>query len=82
LIYPISVINSNGDVISGNSEEELMILIEQWYSENCNSFECDADFELVYPVSVEFYNEELEETIVIVIESEDAMQEYFEEFCD
>ena len=82
LIYTISVINSNGDVISGNSEEELMILIEQWYSENCNSFECDVDFELVYPVSVEFYNEELEETIVIVIESEDAMQEYFEEFCD
>jgi len=82
LVYPISVINSNGDVIQGNSEEELMILIEQWYSENCNSFECDNDFELVYPVSVEFYNEELEETIVVIIESEEVMQEYFEEFCD
>ena len=82
LVYPVSVISSNGDVITGNSEEELMILIEQWYSENCNNFECDFDFELVYPVTVEFYNEELEETVVFIIESEEEMENYFEEFCD
>ena len=82
LVYPVSVVSSNGDVITGNSEEELMTLIEQWYSENCNDFECDFDFELVYPVTVEFYNEELEETVVFIIESEEEMENYFEEFCD
>ena len=37
LVYPITLLNSNGDVVTINSEEVLIGYIEEWYSENCNN---------------------------------------------
>jgi len=83
LVYPITLENSNGDVVTINSEEGLYEYVEEWYSENCNNVEdCDFDFEVVFPITVEYYSENNEQTQTLVINSEEELDEYVEEYCD
>ena len=83
LVYPIVLLNSNGDAITINSEEALLEYIEDWYSENCNNLdECEFDFELEFPVTVEYYSENNQQTQTLVINSEEELDGYIEEYCN
>ena len=83
LVYPISLFNSNGDVVTIDSEEGLLEYIEEWYLENCNNTEdCEFDFEVVFPITVEYYSENNQQTQTLVINSEEELDEYIEEYCN
>jgi len=83
LVYPITLLNSNGDVITINSEEALLGFIEEWYSENCNNAEdCEFDFEVVFPITIEYYSENNQQTQTLVINSEEELDWYIEEYCN
>lgn len=83
LVYPISLFNSNGDVVTIDSEEELLEYIEEWYLENCNNTEdCEFDFEVVFPITVEYYSENNQQTQTLVINSEEELDWYIEEYCN
>ena len=80
IVYPLTIQNSNGDQITGNNEEELQILLEEWWSNNCNSAECNSEFEIVYPITMEYENEQ-GEIIVMTIQSEEMLEEITEQYC-
>ncbi len=80
LVYPLTIQNSNGDQITGNNEEELQISLEEWFSNNCNSVECNTEFEIVYPITMEFEDEQ-GKTIVMTIQSETMLDEITEQYC-
>ena len=83
LVYPISLFNSNGDVVTIDSEEGLLEYIEEWYLENCNNTEdCEFDFEVVFPITVEYYSENNQQTQTLVINSEEELDWYIEEYCN
>jgi len=83
LVYPISLVHSNGDVITVNSEEALVGYIEEWYSENCDDMDdCEFDFELQFPVTVEYYSENSQQTQTLVLNSEEELEDYFEDYCE
>jgi hypothetical protein len=83
LVYPVILLNSNGDAITINSEEALLEYIEEWYSENCNNIdECEFDFELEFPITVEYYSENNQQTQTLVINLEEELDGYIEEYCD
>ena len=83
LVYPITLLNSNGDVITINSEEALLGFIEEWYSENCNNPEnCEFDFGVIFPITVEYYSENNQQTQTLVINSEEELDWYVEEYCN
>jgi hypothetical protein len=82
LVFPINLMNSNGDEIAIGSEEALLMYIEQWYSENCDDFECDFDFEIIFPMTVEYYSENNQQLETLIINSEEELDEYIEEYCD
>tara|TARA_B100001173_G_C15951125_1_gene531422 strand:+ start:163 stop:1059 length:897 start_codon:yes stop_codon:yes gene_type:complete len=83
LVYPINLLNSNGDAITINSEEALLEYIEQWYSENCNNLDdCEFDFELEFPITVEYYSENNQQTQTLDINSEDELDGYIAEYCN
>ena len=58
IVYPVTVEAPNGDQFTANSEEEVYTFMEEWYSNNCNTVECDDEFEVVYPITMEFENEQ------------------------
>ena len=80
IIYPLTIQNSNGDQITGNNEEELQILLEEWWSNNCNSIECNSEFEIVFPITMQYENEQ-GEIIVMTIQSEEILEEITEQYC-
>ena len=82
LVYPINLMNSDGDVITIQNEEVLSEYIEQWYSENCNGFECDFDFEIVFPISIEYYSQDNQQTETLVIDTEEELNDYIAEYCE
>jgi uncharacterized protein YutD len=82
LVYPINLMSSNGDMITIENEEVLSEYIEQWYSENCNDFECDFDFEIVFPISIEYYSENNQQTETLVIGTEEELNDYIVEYCE
>jgi hypothetical protein len=81
IVYPITVEAPNGDQLTGNSEEEIMLLIEEWYSNNCNTMECDADFELVFPITMQFEDDQ-GDIITMTIQSEVMLEEISEQYCE
>ena len=81
IVYPITFEAPNGDQFTGNSEEEIMLLIEEWYSNNCNTMECDADFELVFPITMQFEDDQ-GGIITITIQSEVMLEEISEQYCE
>ena len=81
IVYPVTVEAPNGDQFTGNSEEEIMTFIEEWSSNNCNTMECDTDFELVFPITMEFEDDQGDIT-VMTIQSEDMLEEITEQYCE
>ena len=80
IVYPVTVEAPNGDQFTANSEEEVYAYMEEWYSNNCNTVECDDEFEVVYPITMEFENEQ-GEIIVLTIQSEEMLEEITEQYC-
>ena len=80
IVYPLTVEAPNGDQFTANSEEEVYTFMEEWYSNNCNTVECDDEFEVVYPITMEFENEQ-GEIIVVTIQSEEMLEEIIEQYC-
>ena len=80
IVYPVTVEAPNGDQFTANSEEEVYTFIEEWYSNNCNAVECDDEFEVVYPITMEFENEQ-GEIIALTIQSEEMLEEIAEQYC-
>ena len=80
IVYPVTVEAPNGDQFTANSEEEVYAFMEEWYSNNCNTVECDDEFEVVYPITMEFENEQ-GEIIVLTIQSEEMLEEITEQYC-
>ena len=81
IVYPVTVEAPNGDQFTGNSEEEIMTFIEEWSSNNCNTMECDTDFELVFPITMEFEDDQ-GDIIVMTIQSEVMLEEITEQYCE
>ena len=81
IVYPITVEAPNGDQFTGNSEEEIMAFMEDWSSNNCNTMECDTDFELVFPITMEFEDDQ-GDIIVMTIQSEVMLEEITEQYCE
>ena len=81
IVYPITVEAPNGDQFTGNSEEEIMAFMEDWSSNNCNTMECDTDFELVFPITMEFEDDQ-GDIIVMTIQSEVMLDEITEQYCE
>ena len=80
IVYPVTVEAPNGEQFTANSEEEVYVFMEEWYSNNCNAVECDDDFEVVYPITMEFEDEQ-GEIIVMTIQSETMLDSITEQYC-
>ena len=81
LVYPISIMNPDGEILSVNSEEILNEYVEQWYIDNeCNDNECGG-FEIVFPLTVEYYSETNDQIQAVTINSEEELSNYIEEYC-
>ena len=80
IVYPVTVEAPNGEQFTANSEEEVYSFMEKWYSNNCNTVECDDDFEVVYPITMEFEDEQ-GEIIVMTIQSETMLDSITEQYC-
>jgi len=81
LVYPISVMNPDGEILSVNSEEILNEYVEQWYIDNqCNDDECGG-FEIVFPLTVEYYSETNDQMQTVTINSGEELSNYIEEYC-
>ena len=81
LVYPISIMNPDGEILSVNSEEILNEYVEQWYINNeCNDDECGG-FEIVFPLTVEYYSETNNQIQTVTIDSGEELSNYIEEYC-
>jgi len=81
LVYPISIMNPDGEILSVNSEEILNEYVEQWYIDNeCNDDECGG-FEIVFPLTVEYYSETNNQIQTVTIDSGEELSNYIEEYC-
>ena len=80
IVYPVTVEAPNGEQFTANSEEEVYSFMEEWHSNNCNAVECDDDFEVVYPITMEFEDEQ-GEIIVMTIQSETMLEQITEQYC-
>lgn len=80
IVYPVTVEAPNGEQFTANSEEEVYGFMQDWYSNNCNAVECDDDFEVVYPITMEFEDEQ-GEIIVMTIQSETMLDSITEQYC-
>ena len=80
IVYPVTVEAPNGEQFTANSEEEVYVFMQDWYSNNCNAVECDDDFEVVYPITMEFEDEQ-GEIIVMTIQSETMLDSITEQYC-
>lgn len=80
VVFPISIEDPNGVVFNSDNEESLLEYIEQWFADNnCNNIDCDADFEVVYPITLLY---ETENTVIsTTIESEEMLEEMNEQYC-
>ena len=80
IIYPVTVEASNGDQFTGESEEEIYEFMAAWHSNNCNTMECNEEFEIVYPITMEFQDNQ-GEVIVMTIQSEEMLEEISYQYC-
>ena len=81
VVFPISIEDPNGIVFNSDNEESLLEYIEQWFIDNnCNSVDCDDDFEVVYPITLVYETENM--VISTTIESEEMLEEMNQQYCD
>ena len=71
----------NGVQFTGESEEEIYEFMEEWFSNNCNTMECNEEFEIVYPITMEFEDDQ-GEVIVMTIQSEEMLEEISYQYCE
>ena len=81
IIYPVTVEASDGVQFTAESEEEIYEFMEEWVSNNCNTTECDGEFEIVYPITMEFEDEQ-GQMIVMTIQSEEMLEEISYQYCE
>ena len=79
VVFPVSIEAPDGEQFTASSEEEVYGFMEEWYSNNCNSTECDAEFEIVYPITMEFTSGN--QVVTMVVESEEMLESLNEQFC-
>ena len=78
LVYPITIQSPEGENLSFEDENSLIDHIENWYGNNPDS---DLEFELIFPISVEYFSETNDQLESLIIYSEEEMEEYIEEYC-
>ena len=78
LVYPITIQSPEGENLSFEDENSLIDHIENWYGNNPDS---DQEFELIFPISVEYFSETNDQLESLIIYSEEEMEEYIEEYC-
>ena len=81
IIYPVTVEAPNGVQFTGESEEEIYEFMEEWFSNNCNTMECNEEFEIVYPITMEFEDDQ-GEVIIMTIQSEEMLEEISYQYCE
>ena len=79
LIYPLTIVNPEGEVLTVDNENNLHEYIDQYY-ENCNSDNC-GDFNLYYPLTIEYYSETNDQVQTLTINSEEELEELLDEYC-
>jgi hypothetical protein len=80
VLFPISIEDPNGVVFTSDDEDSLLLYIEQWFADNnCNNTDCDADFEVVYPISINY--ESGNNLITMTIQSEEMLEEINGQYC-
>jgi len=81
LVFPISIEDPNGVVFNSDDEQSLWEYIDQWFIDNnCNSVDCDDDFEVVYPISITY--DSGNDLITMTIQSEEMLEEINEQYCE
>jgi hypothetical protein len=80
VVFPISIEDPNGVVFISDNEESLLVYIEQWFADNCNNVDCDADFEVVFPIFINY--ESGNDLITMTIQSEEMLEEINGQYCD
>ena len=80
LVFPISIEDPNGVVFNSDDEQSLWEYIDQWFIDNnCNSVDCEDDFEVVYPISITY--DSGNDLITMTIQSEEMLEEMNEQYC-
>ena len=80
LVFPISIVDPNGVVFNSDDEQSLWEYIDQWFIDNnCNSVDCEDDFEVVYPISITY--DSGNDLITMTIQSEEMLEEMNEQYC-
>jgi hypothetical protein len=73
VVFPISIEDPNGVVFNSDNEESLLEYIDQFFIDNnCNTVDCE-DFEVVYPISINY--ESGNDLITMTIQSEEMLEE-------
>jgi len=81
VVFPISIEDPNGVVFNSDDEQSLWEYIDQWFIDNnCNSVDCDDDFEVVYPISITY--DSGNDLITMTIQSEEMLEEINEQYCE
>ena len=77
-VYPVTIESPEGENISFENEDSLNNYIESWYNTNNNE-----EFELVFvfPLSIEYFSETTDQLQTIIINSEEELGEFIEEYC-
>ena len=77
-VYPVTIESPEGENISFENEDSLNNYIESWYNMNNNE-----EFELVFvfPLSIEYFSETTDQLQTIIINSEEELGEFIEEYC-
>jgi len=78
LVYPITIESPEGENLSFENEDSLNNYIESWYNSNPNS---NQEFELVFPLSIEYFSESTDQLETLIIYSEEELGEFIEEYC-
>ena len=78
LVYPITIESPEGENLSFENEDSLNNYIESWYNSNPNS---NQEFELVFPLSIEYFSETTDQLETLIIYSEEELGEFIEEYC-
>ena len=81
VVFPISIEDPNGVVFNSDNEESLLEYLEQWFVDNdCNNVDCDDEFEIVYPISINYVSGN--DLITMTIQSEEMLEEINGQYCD
>ncbi len=81
VVFPISIEDPNGVVFNSDNEESLLEYLEQWFLDNdCNNVDCDDEFEIVYPISINYVSGN--DLITMTIQSEEMLEEINGQYCD